>query len=117
MSSPMSSALSLNNSDSMTLTIPKLHDDGSNWLDYKPRIQRAMGLKELWRHIEGTTIAPKLYTLVSGVLVLSDSTTPATEDQIEAKETKIMDYDKCEYLAQYVILLTTSTISVPRSKI
>ena len=108
MSSLMSSALSLNNSDSMTLTIPKLHDDKSNWSDYELRIQRAMGLKGLWRHVEGTVIAPQLYALVTGVPVLLDSKMPATEEQVEAKETKIMDYDKCEYLAQHVILSTTS---------
>ena len=68
-----------------------------------------MGLKGLWRHVEGTAIAPQPYTLVAGVPVLLDSKTPATEDQIEAKETKIMDYDKCEYLAQHIILSTTST--------
>ena len=96
----MSSALLLNNSDSTTLAIPKLHNDG---------VQRAMGSKGLWRHVEGTTIVHKLYALVTRVPVLSDSTTPAMEDQIEAKETKIMDYNKHKYLAQHVILSTTST--------
>ena len=105
----MSSALLLNNSDSTTLAIPKLHNDGSNWSDYEPRIQRAMGSKGLWRHVEGTTIVPIPYVLVARVPVLSDSKMPATEEQVEAKETKIMDYDKCEYLAQHVILSTTST--------
>ena len=99
MSSLMSSALLLNNSDSTSLAIPKLCDDGSNWSDYEPRIQRAMGSKGLWRHVEGTAIAPQPYALVAGVAVLSDGKTPATEEQVEAKETKIMDYNKCEYLA------------------
>ena len=102
-----SSALSLNNSD--LKTIPKLHNDGSNWLDYKPRIQRAIGSKGLLRHVEGTSIVPIPYMLVAGVPVLSDSKMPATEDKVEAKETKIMDYNKCEYLTQHVILSTTST--------
>ena len=31
------------------------------------------------------------------------------EDQIEAREMKIIDYNKCEYLAQHVILSTTAT--------
>ena len=109
MSSLTSSALSLNNSNPMTLTIPKLCNDRSNWSDYEPRIQRAMGSKGLWGHIEGTAIAPQPYMLVSGVPVLLDGKTPAMEDQIEAKETKIMDYDKHEYLTQHVVLLTTST--------
>ena len=86
----------------MTLVVPKLHDDGSNWADYEPHIQRALGLKGLWRLVEGTAIAPKLYVLVARVPVLEDGTTQATEDQIEARETKIIDYDKREYLAQHV---------------
>ena len=117
MSSLTSSTLSLNNSNSTTLAIPKLHNDGSNWSDYEPRIQRAMGSKGLWRHVEGTAIVPKLYVLVAGVPVLSDGKTPAMEDQIEAKEMKIMDYNKCEYLTQHVILSTTSHVLVLRSKI
>ena len=66
-------------------------------------------MKGLWRHVGGTAIAPKLYALVTGVPVLADGMTQATEDQIEARETKIIDYDKCEYLAQHVILSMTST--------
>ena len=93
----------------MTLAVPKLHNDRSNWADYKPHIQRALGSKGLWRHVKGTAIAPKPYALVARVPVLTDRMTQATEDQIEARETKIIDYDKCEYLAQHVILSTTST--------
>ena len=93
----------------MTLVVPKLRDDRSNWADYKPRIQRVLGSKGLWRHVKGTAIAPKPYALVTGVPVLADRTTQATEDQIEAREMKIINYDKREYLAQHVILSTTST--------
>ena len=93
----------------MTLVVLKLHNDGRNWADYEPCIQRALGLKGLWRHVEGTAIAPKPYVLVAGVPILMDGTTQATEDQIEARETKIIDYDKREYLAQHVILSMTST--------
>ena len=73
----MMSALSTNNSDSMTLAVPKLHNDGSNWDDYKPHIQRILGSKGLWRHVEGTAIAPKPYVLVAGITVLAYGTTPA----------------------------------------
>ena len=100
----------------MTLVAPKLHDDGSNWADYKPHIQRALGSKGLWRHIEGTAIAPKPYALVARVPVLMDGMTQATEDQIEARETKIIDYNKHEYLTQHVILSTTSTHLGNRTK-
>src|SRR5882762_1429217 len=97
------------NSDATSLSIPKLRDDGSNWSDYQPRVERALGAKGLWRHVLGTAIAPIPYTLASGVPVLKDGTIPATEDQIESKETKIADFDKKEYLAQHIILSTTST--------
>ena len=93
----------------MTLAVLKLHDDGSNWANYEPHIQRALGLKGLWRHVEGTAIVPKLYALVTRDPILVDGTTQATEDQIEAREMKIINYDKHEYLAQHVILSRIST--------
>ena len=52
------------NSDMTTLAVPKLHDDGSNWSNYQPRIQNAMGAKGLWRHVEGTATAPVRVTAV-----------------------------------------------------
>ena len=89
----MMSAFSTNNSNTTTLVVLKLNDDRSNWADYKPHIQRALGLKGLWRHVEGTAIMPKPYALVTGVPVLADGMTQATEDQIEAREIKIIDYN------------------------
>ena len=103
------SAFSMNNSDTMTLVVLKLCDDGSNWDDYKPHIQRALGSKGLWRHVDGTAIVPKLYALVARVPILMDRMMQAMEDQIEAREMKIIDYNKREYLAQHVILSTTAT--------
>ena len=97
------------NSDSASLSVPKLRDDGSNWSDYEPRLERALGAKGLWRHVLGTAIPPKPYELVAGAPVLADGKTPATEDQIESKELKIADFDKKAYLAQHVLLSTTST--------
>ena len=97
------------NSDTTALSVPKLHDDGSNWSDYQLRIERALGSKGLWRHVLGTTIVPKPYRLLDGVPVIADGKTPAMEDQIESKGTKIMDFDKKEYLAQHIILSTTSS--------
>ena len=103
------SAFSTNNPDTMTLVVPKLCNDGSNWANYESCIRRALGLKGLWRHVKGTAIVPKPYVLVAGVPILVDGMTQAMEDQIEARETKIIDYDKCKYLAQHVIHSMTST--------
>jgi len=96
-------------SDSTNLSVPKLHDDRSNWSDYQLRIKRAMGSKGLWRHVLGNAIAPKPYMLLNGAFVLSDEKTEATEEQVESKETKIVDFEKKEYIAQYILLSMTST--------
>jgi len=96
-------------SDSTTLAVPKLRDDGSNWSDYEPRIRKAMGAKALWRHVEGTAVAPKQYAVKDSVFLLADGKTPATDDQVEAKESKLIEYEKREYLAQHILLSTTST--------
>ena len=108
-SNSMMSAFSTNNSDTTTLAVPKLHDDGSNWANYEPRIQRALGLKGLWRHVKGTAIVPKPYALVARVPTPVDGMTQAMENQIEAREMKIINYNKRKYLTQHVILSTTST--------
>lgn len=96
-------------SDTTILAVPKLHDDGSNWSDYYPRIQNAMGAKGLWRHVLGTATAPVPYVVSQGKPMLSDGKTPATEDQIEAKESRIVEFEKREYLAKHILLSTTST--------
>ena len=76
------------NSDLTSLSVPKLCDDGSNWADYV-RVERALGTKELWRHVVGTAIAPKPYAVVAGVPVLADGTTQASDDQVELKGSKL----------------------------
>jgi hypothetical protein len=68
-----------------------------------------MGSKALWRHVEGTAVAPKPYTVKDGVHLLADLKTPATDEQVEAKESKIIEFEKREFLAQHIILSTTST--------
>ena len=53
-----------------------------------------MGSKGLWRHVEGTATAPVPYPVTDGVAMTSDGKTKATEEQIEAKETKIIEFEK-----------------------
>ena len=73
-------------SESGSLAVPKLCDDGSNWADYQPRIRKAMGAKGLWRHVKGTAAAPIPYVITAGKAMLSDGKTPALDEQLEAKE-------------------------------
>ena len=102
----MSSLLLNSTSESNNLAVPKLYDDGSNWSDYEPRVKKVMGAKGLWRDVKGTATVPKPYAVVNGISVTSNGKTPATEEQIESKETRIIEFEKREYLAQHVILST-----------
>src|ERR1700684_339138 len=104
----MSTISSNANAESSSLSVPKLRDDGSNWADYEPRLRKAMGSKGLWRHVDGLAVAPKPYVVADGTPVLSDGKTPATDEQLEVKENRILEYEKREYLAQHIILSTTS---------
>ena len=105
----MSNLLSNSSSNSIMLQVSKLYDNRSNWSDYQPRIQKAMGSKGLWRHVEGKTVVPKpyMYNIINGKYVLPNLTTPAMEDQIEHRESRVTEYKKRDYLAQHIILLTT----------
>jgi hypothetical protein len=69
---------------------------------------KAMGAKGVWRHVLGTAYQPQSYNKVNNVYVIADGTTPATEDQIEAHEAKIDEYEKKEFLTQHIILSSTS---------
>jgi hypothetical protein len=97
----MTDALHISNSSS--LIIPKLRDDGTNWADYEPRARRAMGSKGLVAHLEGMAVKPISMMQVNGVYMKSLDTI-ATVEEIEARQDKIMDYEKREYLAQHLTL-------------
>ena len=58
--------------------------------------------------MEGLAVAPKPYVVADGIPVLSDRKTPATDEQLEVKEVRIVEFEKKEYLAQHIILSTTS---------
>ena len=68
-----------------------------------------MGAKGLWRHIKGSATALVLFIMSNGIPMLADGKTVATEDQIEMKESKIIEFRKREYLAHHILMLTTST--------
>jgi hypothetical protein len=103
----MNSQNSSTNPDLTILAVPKLRDNRSNWSDYYPRIQNTMGAKGLWRHILGTATAPVPYVVSKGKPMLPDGKTPAMEDQIESKESRIIEFKKQEYLAKHILLSTT----------
>ena len=44
--------------------------------------------------MEGVAIVPKLYLVVDGIPVLEDKKTVATEEQLELKEAKMIEFEK-----------------------
>jgi hypothetical protein len=88
--------------------IPKLNDDASNWVDYKSKALLGIGLRGLMAHIKGCAVRPKPYATVSGVVVLADGKTEASEDQIETREKRIDDFETKEYLARHIMVNSVS---------
>ena len=112
----MNTLKSIFNPDSTTLAVLKLYNNGSNWADYQLRLQNAMGAKGLWRHIEESASAPVMFVLSDSIPVLADGKTSATEDQIEAKESKIVEFKKREYLAHHILMSMTLTCLTTKIK-
>jgi hypothetical protein len=67
-----------------------------------------MGAQGVWRIIEGKAVVPVMYNLVGGVYVESDGKTPVAEDQIEACNKKVEEYEKRKNLAEHIILSSVS---------
>ena len=88
--------------DAASLSIPKLRDDGSNWSEYQPRVERALGAKGLWKYAVWTAIAPKPFAMLDGVPVLMNGKMHATDEQVESLEDELDEFDRKEYLTQLV---------------
>jgi hypothetical protein len=87
--------------------VPRLRDDGSNWVDYEHKARTAMGAKGLLRHVDGTTRKPIPYVTVGGLPVKADGN-PTNDDEIDAKERWLDEFEQKEYAACHIILMTVS---------
>lgn len=116
-----------------TLTIPKLADDGSNWVDFKSKAQNTIGPKGLIRHLDSTEVMPKVYQVVLGVSVVAvvmimvpkipamatkslipavptiTSEVPTMEARVDAHVVFINAYWIKEYLTQHIVTNTVSS--------
>ncbi|TDL13404.1 hypothetical protein BD410DRAFT_697629, partial [Rickenella mellea] len=55
--------MSLTSTSLNLYSVPKLADDGSNWVVYKTRTLAALGARRLTRHLEGRAIYPSTLTV------------------------------------------------------
>ena len=69
-----------------------------------------MGSKGVIRHVDGTARVPIPFKEVDGILVVDEKSppTPATDEQIEAKEKRLEEYEQKEYTARHILLTTVS---------
>ncbi|OAX32156.1 hypothetical protein K503DRAFT_702492 [Rhizopogon vinicolor AM-OR11-026] len=83
----------LPSSNSGLFNVPKLAEDGTNWITYKERVLTAIGARGLMRYADGRAVKPVLYKV--------DETTKehkkadgsiATETEIEELDKKIDEY-------------------------
>ena len=65
--------------------------------------------------MEGLAVGPKPYVVADGIPVLADRKTPATDEQIESKEVKLIEYKKREYLTQHIIPQPTLSVDATAS--
>ncbi|OJA07736.1 hypothetical protein AZE42_08442 [Rhizopogon vesiculosus] len=68
----------LPSSNSALFNIPKLADDGLNWITYKERMLTAIGARGLMRYTDGRKIKPIPFAVdpTTNKLKKSDGTTP-----------------------------------------
>ena len=59
---------------------------------------------------------PVPYAISNGVPMLADRKMPASKDQIESKESKIIEFEKREYRACHIILSTMLICLGPKIK-
>jgi hypothetical protein len=56
-----------------------------------------------------TVSAPLSFPMTNRVAMLADGKTMATKEQLEQKESKIIEFKKMGYLAHHILVSTTST--------
>src|SRR5882762_10759793 len=97
----------LPSSSSALFNIPKLADDGTNWITYKERLLTTIGARGLMRYVEGQAVKPEPFKLdPKGKKLLKEDATEATEAKREAREDKIDEWYQKDSLAKQHIFST-----------
>src|SRR5258705_6180679 len=88
---------------SALFNIPKLAEDGKNWITYKERLLTAIGARGLMRYIDGRTKQPLAFKLdPTGKQLVKEDSKLAMEAKQEAQEDKIDEwYQKDAYVKQH----------------
>ncbi|KAF5328063.1 hypothetical protein D9619_013649 [Psilocybe cf. subviscida] len=76
------------------VNLPKLNEDGSNWVTYKARIKNHLAANGLSRHLNGTARKPPAIREEKGKFFLGAATKELDEDAQDAALDKLDAYDQ-----------------------
>jgi hypothetical protein len=99
----------LPSSNSALFNIPKLANDGLNWITYKEKMLTALGAQGLMRYTNGHKTKPIPFPIdkLTGKVTKSDGTMPMAVD-LEELEDKIDEYQQKDSLVKQQIFSTIS---------
>ena len=100
-------------SSNIKVTLPKLQEDGSNWVMYKERIQNHLTSKGLLRHLTGTVKNPVETEEKNGKVHKKGNPTAMTDDEFKAYLDSINTYAQKEAQVREVLYDTlTKTVTL-----
>src|SRR5882762_10588084 len=96
---------------SALFNIPRLADDGTNWITYKERLLTAIGARGLMRYINSQTKQPLPFLDLKGKELVKEDGKPATDAKQEAQDDKIDEwYQKDAYVKQHIFSTITDRL-------
>jgi len=88
--------------------LPKLQEDGSNWVTYKERIINNLTSKGLIRHITGTVKKPTTLLESNGIYFHPRNLQPLTDMEVDAHKLLMNTYDQKQAQVKEIIYETVS---------
>ncbi|KAG1831651.1 hypothetical protein DFJ58DRAFT_634162, partial [Suillus subalutaceus] len=97
----------LPSTNSSLFSVPKLAEDGSNWITYKERTLMALGARGLMRYTEGRATKPLPFAVDASTKALTkaDGTVP-TQAEIDELDKKIDEYYQKDSLVKQQVFST-----------
>ena len=103
------STVDFSSSNRTTFSITPLHDNGSNFADYEPKVKVLCGVKGILKFLEDCARKPKELHVANGVYMKPGTIDkPATEEEIENVETKMDTYKQQEAMCKHILMSSVS---------
>ena len=96
--------VNFSSSNRTTFSISPLHDNGSNFADYKPKLKVLCGAKGILKFLEGCAQKPMELAIVNGIFMKAGTIDkPATDEEIKTVKTKMDMYKQNEALCKHIM--------------